>query len=368
MQPKTLSKDIFKLLADNMMDMVALHEPDGTYVYISPSVEKILGYTPEELLGTNPYELFHSEDIPHIKNESHRQAVKGYEVVSVEYRIRKKDGDYIWFDTNTVPLMNAKGEVEKLQTVSRNITDKKASENALLKLNKELGELNNQKDKILSVISHDLRGPFLSFQGLFNLILKDFDNCTKEELYKVLKNLKKNTDNNFNLLQDLLLWSKSQFGAFTISEKLLNLNRTAEKVISALKPQADEKSITIQNKIPEGLSIKTDEEMLKTILRNLISNALKFSEKETAVVIKARSLDKFLEISVIDKGRGIAPELIERILSIKTVHTTEGTEGEQGFGLGLSICKDFITKMGGHIYLESEIGKGSKFSFTIPTQ
>lgn len=360
------SQDYFKLMADNMIDMVALHEPDGTYTYISPSVEDILGYKPEELLGKSPYPLFHEEDIERIESESHRQAIAGKKVISTEYRIRKKNGDYIWFDTNTMPIIDVSGQVIKLQTVSREITEKKENELALHLLNHELGELNKQKDKLLSVISHDLRSPFNSLQGLFNLVFIDYEAFSKEELYKLLSDLKKQTDNSLGLLQDLLLWSRNQFNVLEVECKSINAKATVQPVIGHLRHQATEKGITVSNNIPTDIALTTDEHMFKTIFRNLISNAIKFSRRDSEVRLEAKKQGKFYDFSVIDTGCGIAPEIIEKILSVKCIHTTPGTNGEKGFGLGISICKDFIDKLGGHLYIKSKVDKGSTFTFTIP--
>jgi len=366
MEHDTLSHDYFKLIADNMIDLVAIHEPDGTYIYISPSVEDLLGYKPAELLGTNPYTSFHPDDISRIENESHRQAIAGKKVISTEYRIKRKDGTYVWFDTNTMPITDVSGQVVKLQTVSRDITEKKENELALHRLNHELGELNKQKDKLLSVISHDLRGPFHSLQGLFSIVLMDFESLSRDELHSVLKKLKKQTDNSFGLLQDLLLWSRNQFDMIEVKSQCIKIKDAVTRVVDHFQAQASEKGIKIIDSIPAGLSVTTDEHMFKTILRNLISNAIKFSNSDCEILLKAQQRGKFIAFSVVDEGCGIESNIIEKILSVKTIHTTEGTNGEKGFGLGISICKDFINKLGGHMYIESKVGKGSTFTFTLP--
>jgi two-component system sensor histidine kinase/response regulator len=363
---KNIPQIYFELMADNMIDMVGLHEPDGTFVYVSPSVQDLLGYTQEEILGTNPYVHFHPEDIKRIENESHRQAIAGKKIISTEYRIRKKSGEYIWFDTNTMPITDPSGRVIKLQTVSRNITEKKENELALHLLNHELGELNNQKDKLLSVVSHDLRAPFNSLKGLLNLILTDYERLNREELYELLKQLEKQTHNSFSLLQDLLLWSRNQFNTIEVRRDAVKVCDAVHRVINHLQHQAVEKGIAIEYQIPETLIVHTDGHMLKTILRNLVSNAIKFSTQDCTIYLKTEEKGKFMAFSVVDEGCGIPAETIEKILSVKCIHTTEGTKGEKGFGLGIGICKDFVDRLGGHIYIDSKVGKGSTFTFTIP--
>ncbi|MEQ8925553.1 MAG: PAS domain-containing sensor histidine kinase [Fulvivirga sp.] len=364
---KNISQVYFEMMAENMIDLVGLHEPDGTYTYLSPSVENLLGYTQEELLGTNPYLLFHPEDISRIENESHRQAIAGKKIISTEYRIRKKNGEYIWFDTNTMPITDAGNRVIKLQTVSRDITEKKENEFALQILNKELDEINRQKDKLLSVISHDLRGPFNSLQGLLSIVLSDFNNLSKEELFTFLKKIQKQSQDSFSLLQDLLLWSRNQFNVIELEQGEINMKEAADRVICHLQGQADEKGLIIENQIPKPLVLNTDGHVFKTILRNLVSNAIKFSTEGSKIFIKSAQKDCITKFSVIDEGCGIDPDTIEKILNVKCIHTTEGTNGEKGFGLGIGICKDFVNKLGGNMQIESEVGKGSNFSFTIPS-
>ncbi|HEX8040351.1 MAG TPA: PAS domain S-box protein, partial [Chryseosolibacter sp.] len=191
------SEERYRLLANNMMDFVALHDPDGTYRYVSPSVTKILGYTPEELIGTSPYPLFHAEDIPRIQTQSHVKAVSGSEVTNIEYRIKKKDGSYIWFSTSTKPITDAGGRVTMLQTVSRDVTER-------IETLHLLEELNQQKNKLFSIIAHDLRGPLASCMGLLNLTTKS---ASRDDLEKYVRLARKSAFNLHELMEDLLLWA-----------------------------------------------------------------------------------------------------------------------------------------------------------------
>lgn len=349
-----------------MMDMVSLHDPDGTYTYVTPSVVKLLGYQPEDLIGSNPYDIIHPADIEHVRSESHEQAKKGMQIFSTEYRIRKKDGKYLWFDTNTMPIKNKKGEIVQLQSVSRDISKRKAHRQKLLKLNEELEELNAQKDKLLGIISHDLRNPFQNFNGLFDLVLKDFDRYSKEELHEMLLELKKSCDGAFSLLQDLLLWSRNEFGTLEVNLKCINPFLSVHQVIQYLEYFARKKNITLENNIDDNLECDTDPHIFRTIIRNLISNAIKFSPDNTTIRIHAKDTDDFTYFSVTDHGVGIAQKDISRILNVNAIHSTPGTAGEKGIGLGLSLCQEFITKMGGELKIESKTNQGSTFTFSIP--
>lgn len=354
------------MITENMMDMVALHEPDGTYIYVSPSVKKILGYTPDELRGTSPYELIHPDDINHIKTTSHERAKKGQEIFSAEYRIKRKDGKYLWFDTNTMPIKNEDEDIVQFQTVSRDITKNKEHREKLLALNQELEELNTQKDKLISVISHDLRNPFQNFIGLFDLVLKDYENISKEEIHEMLIELKKSSDSAFSLLQDILLWSRNEFGAIDISIKCINCKKSVDGVISYLSYFARKKNISVNNEIDPDFECNTDEHIFRTIMRNLISNAIKFSPEGSSVEVRALKMEDYTYFAVKDHGIGIDSDKIEKILNVNSVHSTPGTDGEKGVGLGLSLCKDFIEKMGGELKIKSRGQNGSTFTFSLP--
>ncbi len=350
------SEERYRLLANNMMDFVALHDPDGTYRYVSPSVTKILGYSAEELIGTNPYLLFHTEDIPRIQTQSHVKAVKGNEISNIEYRIRKKDGQYIWFSTSTKPITDAAGNVTMLQTVSRDVTEK-------IETFHILEELNHQKNKLFSVIAHDLRGPLASCMGLLNLSDRA---ASREDLEKYLRLARKSAVNLHELMEDLLLWAGSQLDKISFDPAIVNLKEEAEVVTTRLTEMAQAKSIVLNLLLDDdSLCVFADRDMLRTIIRNLLSNAIKFSHPNSQIDIRAKATNRLVEISVQDYGTGIKEEDIEKLFSKSSTFTTYGTGGEKGTGLGLDICKDFVEKHNGKLWVETEYGVGSKFIFTL---
>ena len=232
--------------------------------------------------------------------------------------------------------------------------------------NEELKTLNNTKDRLFSIIGHDLRNPFniiLGQAGLLNDSLDEMDPATIKRSVAFIENASKNA---FQLLQNLLDWSRSQTGQISFYPQKLNLFHAILYDIATHEAMAETKKISLINQIPKSLEVFADHDMINTIIRNLLSNALKFTHEGGTVALGAEEKDNFVEIYVQDNGIGIAQEDIPKIFSSNETHTKRGTASEKGVGLGLKLCKDFAVQNGGKIKVESESEKGSKFTFTVP--
>jgi PAS domain S-box-containing protein len=488
------SEKKFRLLAENMIDLVALHEPDATYSYVSPSFSKVLGYSEKELIGTSPYDHFHPDDIPQIKEEAHAKALNGEIVRRCEYRIRKKSGEYIWFLTKTMPILNEKKEITQLQTVSSDITERKLTEIKLqeserklnaaekiahignyeinlakgtavwseetfnifgmdpqtdkepnieeynnmifpedreklfnhfaesvsekkkfnlvyriirrdeeiryvhslgiieldssgeevmfgtfqditeskkteqvLKTSEEnLRNLNTTKDRIISIIGHDLKTPLNNIIGFSSLIEKNPKKYPFEKILEFNSIIYQSANSLSTLLNNLLFWAREQSQQLKRSPKKHNMYAIINDCISFLQQVADKKEISFENKAPSRISVFADEEMIKTVIRNLLSNAIKFSANKQFIKITAEKRGGSVVIGIHDKGIGIKQEKIGGLFEINNEKSTQGTDGEKGTGLGLLICKDFVEKNNGKIWVESEWGKGSDFYIMLP--
>jgi len=199
-------------------------------------------------------------------------------------------------------------------------------------------------------------------------LIKDFNVLDKDDMLKYLSSIRNSSKQAYSLLENLLLWARSQTGNIDFQPEILDLRDIVPDVIELLENQAKKKSISISSLIPEHCPIMADKNMIETIFRNLFTNAIKFTPKNGKIVVSIVSHNDQVEISVRDTGVGIAKEDMEFIFKIERKTTTLGTEKETGSGLGMILCKEFVEKHGGKIWVESELGNGSTFKFTIPTK
>lgn len=230
----------------------------------------------------------------------------------------------------------------------------------------KLKQLNSTKDKFFSIIAHDLKNPFNSITGFTDLMIENNEKYDGEKRLKFLKIIKGSTAKVSNLLGNLLVWANSQSGNLKFNPKNINLAQQVTDVVSFLEIQAINKDITISNTVDKTIFVKADENMLDTILRNLISNAIKFTQSKGEIQIYSTLKNDFVEITVNDNGVGLSELEIETIFNVNEISSSLGTSNEQGSGLGLILCKDFVESHGGKIWVESEENEGSEFKFTLP--
>lgn len=230
----------------------------------------------------------------------------------------------------------------------------------------ELKELNVSKDKFFSIIAHDLKNPFNVLVSYTSILKTDLEIFTGDELKKIISDLNQASENGFNLLQNLLVWTRSQTNRIRVFKTCFVLSEIFEQVktLAELNLNAKNQKLILECE-PDKL-VFADKDMIATVVRNLVFNAIKFSNKGSEIVLKAGYYNSTAKIEVIDSGIGIPEENIGKLFVIDKNTTTEGTEGETGTGLGLVICREFIEKNDGLIRVESTLGKGSVFSFTLP--
>ncbi|MBI5729989.1 MAG: PAS domain S-box protein [Ignavibacteriales bacterium] len=246
------------------------------------------------------------------------------------------------------------------------VIERKRNSDAVKKYTEELKQLNSTKDKFFSIIAHDLRNPFITILGFSDLLHTDYAELSDEERLFYLDEMKKSAEISHNLLQNLLQWSRSQTGRIEFNPQKLNLFNIVQGNTDLLKASAERKQIHISHNITEGVFVAADEDMLNTIIRNLLTNALKFTEKGGKVEITAFKQNSFIEISVSDTGVGMSNSVRESLFKLDATHSSFGTDNEAGTGLGLILCKEFVEKNGGTIKVESELGKGTRFIFSLP--
>jgi two-component system sensor histidine kinase/response regulator len=238
--------------------------------------------------------------------------------------------------------------------------------NKLLKESEEdLKILNATKDKFFSIIAHDLRNPFNALHGLAQYLFENYSDFSENEVKESLEIIYNSADDLLELLENLLHWSRTQRGKIQLTPTDIKLSEVVNKIFNQIRMNADKKKINLVNEIPSDHIIIADLDMLTVVLRNLISNAIKFSNKKGFIRVAKKESDDYTEISVMDNGVGITKENIKKLFRIDIHHSTSGTSEEQGSGLGLILCREFVEQHGGKIWVESEKNVGSTFKFTI---
>jgi signal transduction histidine kinase len=243
---------------------------------------------------------------------------------------------------------------------------KRKTSELLLDKNKEISSINKQKDKFFSIIAHDLRGPFTGFLGLTELLAEEINEMDKEEIQYAAVNMRKSAKNLNLLLDNLLEWSSIERGLLPFFPNENNLDKVVKESVAPLLENAAKKEITIETKINQDIKIFADHHILQSVIRNILSNAVKFTPRKGSVKIEAHEDLQNTIISITDTGIGMNSEMVENIFKLDTKNNRNGTENEPSTGLGLILCKEFIEKHGGKICVESEEKKGTTFSFNFP--
>ncbi len=271
------------------------------------------------------------------------------------------------FDAGGVDYIIKPFKIKEILSRVKTHIDLRRAQLALLNQNQELKELIAERDKFFSIIAHDLRGPFQGFLGLTEMFVEDFDSFDETEFKELSNSMNTVARNLFRLLENLLTWSRSKRGLVDFKPEEINIRYIVENNILLLNERADTKNIDLVVDIDDEINLTADENMLETIIRNLISNAIKFTNKGGKVTIGAKMVsEKMIEISVKDTGIGMPPIVLNSLFKIDSVVKNEGTDGEASTGLGLLLCKEFIEKHNGRIEVESEEKVGSTFRILLP--
>ena len=282
----------------------------------------------------------------------------------INLEIKDRYSSYTLFLLISTALLYILNDKYVLITVE-DITKEKNLQIELEQSKKELEELIATKNKFFSIISHDLKNPFSTISGFAKLLLEDYSNFTDEEREYFLNLIFQSSENTYKLLENLLLWSKIQVGKMKTDLEKVYISDIINETVFQLRTLADKKIIQINILSSSNITVNIDKYMISTVLRNLISNAIKFTPKYGFISIYTEKVNNMIQISIKDSGVGIDSQNISRLFDISDKFSTQGTEQEEGSGLGLILCKEFIDLHKGEIWVESEIGEGSTFRFTI---
>jgi PAS domain S-box-containing protein len=355
----------FRAALDSTADNIFLIDYDSAYfIDVNDAASRNLGYSREEFMKMKPADINPEYSMKSIKQVREKHLNETNQSATLEMEYRRKDGTLLDVE---VYLKTVLIDDEKIiVAVARDITERKKSQNKLAEYARELEEINTSKDKFLSIISHDLRGPFLGLKGYTQMLIEEYDLLEKEEIIDYLHKGHESSKDLYTLVDNLLKWSRLELGKIPFEPQSFNLYDELESLFKLLTGIAAKKQINLVNDIPKDIYPFADRLMLISIIQNLVGNAIKFTRKNGTVKLNAIPNGEFIQVNVEDDGIGMTSEVMEKLFTLDKSHTSRGTSGEKGTGFGLIIAREMIKKMGGTITIESEPLKGSAFTFTLP--
>ncbi|MGE5363069.1 MAG: ATP-binding protein [Bacteroidota bacterium] len=374
-----LLNESLKMIYDNISDIIYCVDSDFRMLSISPSVEKELGYRPEELIGKTIFDMKLLTDASlerALKNtrsliETRTSQISNYEMIT-------KNGDILIMEiTGTVTESEGR---QMVICLARNVTERYRLEEELegyysevLELNDKLNasqeklqEILSQKDKFFSIISHDLRSPFNSILGYSDYLMSDLDTLSSEEIRQFAESINISSKRLLKLVDNLLQWSLIETGQMEYYPVRTDLYELIESNFFLLQGNALKKEVEFSNQVVPGTFVIADQNTINSVIQNLLTNAIKFSHQKGIIEISARKHSDKIEIAVRDYGRGMDESEISKLFRIDVRHSSPGTSKESGTGLGLILCKELVEKNNGEIWVESQPGEGSCFYFTLP--
>lgn len=352
----------YHISIDDMFYGVVVRSKEGSIKQVNTMFCDICGRTKEWLLGKEFSDFLFIGDSLFKTPLQFELLLKG-ELVVNERNIIHKNGKVLPIEMKT--KMQLDGTFISFIT---DISSRKIKEESIQSKVDKLSEFNKNKDIFIASLAHDLKGPFQSVLGFLDLLSTNIQSYPIETITQYIEVIKKVSINNFNLLEDTLNWARISSNKFNFNPETICLSEICNGIIDHFKFMVFQKNIAISHVVSNDLTIVGDEHMIKVVLRNLISNAIKFTNNGGEIKIDAIQKIDCIEITVSDNGIGIAPNQIDQLFDISNKLSTHGTENEIGTGLGLILCKELIEKHNGKIWVESELDCGSNFKFSIPNK
>ena len=367
------SEEKYRNITENIDDFLFTFERLNSTlrpVFCTTSVQKITGYTQSDFLtdGKLFFKIIHPDDFqvfkPKLMNLLKSRIQNSGEF---EFRIINKHGNIVWVRTKLNLVRIGAGRIQKVYGLVSDVTFRKRAEEELKKSTQNLIKLNETKDRFISIISHDLRTPFSSILGFTDLLINDKD-LTEEEKKQYFRYIQDSSKSMLLLVNSLLDWTRLQTGRIKFEPQKIDVTQIVEDTINSISGVSLQKRVEIINLIRDERLVFADKSLLSQVFANLISNAIKFTNEggKIYVSLTATNNPRFLEFSVKDTGVGIKPENLDKLFSIESKFTSEGTAGEKGSGLGLSLVREIVERHNGKIWVKSKYGEGSDFRFTLP--
>jgi PAS domain S-box-containing protein len=354
----------YNSILNNIGDPVFVKDDQSRLLIVNDAFTEIFNLHRNDIIGKTLAEEVSPEERESFLKIDKQVLEDGIENINEE-ALTIRGGETRTISTRKTRFIDADGK-KYLVGVIHDITKRKKSEDSLKESEKQLKELNTTKDKLFSIIAHDLRSPFNSIIGFSELLTVNSTDLEPEEKEKFCSIINVAAKNTLILLDNLLNWAKSQTGQLHFNPEKALFSAVIQEIITLKKSLAKAKNITLEYSLSDEIEVYADINMLKTVLRNLISNAIKFTELGGNIRVLATLKDQHVEITISDDGIGMNEEKCIELFKIASNTTTIGTANENGSGLGLVLCKEFVEKNNGTIWVKSKEGKGSDFKFTLP--
>jgi len=361
-------RNLLRILIDNMPDRIYAKDLRGRFIICNEALVRRMGTkNVDDVIGKSDFDLLPRDQAVQYSANEQEIISSGQPLINKEESKLSAEGKMLWTLTTKVPLKDALGKIIGIVGIGRDITKRKLAEEEVNLKNELLQSINAEKDKFFSILAHDLKGPLSAFLGVTQILLDEIQNMSQEEIKQITLGMKDSASNIYGLLENLLEWSSLKRGMMAFSPERFNIKQMTLQAVEVLKISAHKKNISISYSIPDDLEIVADLHMLETVVRNLVSNAIKFTPAGGKVIVSVNENDsQSVEIKVIDTGIGLPHELRKKLFQISEKTSRKGTEGEPSTGLGLLLCKEFIEKHGGKILVTSEQYKGSTFTLILP--
>ncbi|MGE5497100.1 MAG: ATP-binding protein [Syntrophothermus sp.] len=383
---------LFGYLINSISESVSITDMDNNVIFVNPAFRELYGYREEEILGKSitvlRSKINHSDRVKTLTADTMNGRWEG-ELWNIS-----KDGREFPIHLSTRVIRDDKGDAVALVGIATDITERKKIEESrdnlineleaskrqieeeakklselnlqLQKSEEKLKDLNASKDKFFSIIGHDLKNPFNVLINISTFLQEEFENLSDSEKFELIDSLNKTSANTYKLLESILDWARMQTGKIAFNRDIMLIRKMFNKTIQLFETQISSKEIKIIIDAHPALVVNADKNMIATILRNLFSNAVKFTEPGGEITIRAEEREGDVIICIADTGIGLTEEDKNKLFRIDINNSEIGSSKEKGTGLGLILCREFVEKHGGTIWVESEFGKGSSFCFTIP--
>ncbi len=365
---EALSQEKFLMdtIMDNLPDYIYFKDRESRFIRMNKAQARFFGLDdPSQAVGKTDFDFFTKEHAQQAY-EDEQTIIRTGQWMKKEEKETHHNVPDTWASTIKMPLRDKEGNIIGTFGMSRDVTERKLADEEIKHKNELLQSINAEKDKFFSFLAHDLREPLSNFVAATQILTEEIQTMSLDEIRELTVSMKISASSIYCLLENLLEWSYFKRGVLEFTPKMHNLKNIVQNSIEVVSESVGKKNIVIDFSIADDLRVYIDKHMFESVIRNLVSNAVKFTPRGGKIIISASAVnDNFIKLKISDTGIGMNTELKSKLFLLSEKTSRPGTEGEPSTGLGLLLCKDFIEKNGGKIWVESEEGKGSAFSITI---